>query len=132
MKIDPYLNFNGTCREAFTFYAELFGGQIDTLMTYGESPMAGEMPEMHERVMHVSLPLGQTTLMGSDAPPQYFQPAQGIWVSLHVEDEAEAERLFGALREGGAVTMALEQTFWAKRFGMVTDRFGTPWMINCA
>jgi PhnB protein len=133
MQINPYLNFDGTCREAFTFYAGLFGGEIGMMMTWGESPMAGEMPpEMRDRVMHVSLSLGPTTLMGSDAPPDRFQPAQGIWVSLSLDDEAEAERLFAGLSDGGSVAMALEPTFWAKRFGMVTDRFGTPWMLNCS
>lgn len=103
------------------------------MQTYGDSPAAEHSPpDSHDRILHVSLPVGPVTLMGSDARPVHYKPAQGLWVSLNLEDPAEAERLFGALAEGGSVTMPLEATFWAKRFGMLTDRFGTPWMVNCA
>jgi len=131
MQFTPYLNFNGACAEAFRFYEKVFGGEIVMMQTHGESPMAGKAPsEWNDRVMHARLVLRDGVLMGSDAPPQYFQPAQGIAISFQAQDAAEAERVFAALAEGGTVRMPLEQTFWAERFGMVTDRFGTPWMVN--
>jgi len=132
MQIAPYLNFNGNCREAFTFYAGLLGGHIEMIQTHGTSPMADQVPpEWQDKIMHVSMRLGEFTLMGSDAPAQYFRPAEGLWVSLAVDEPAEAQRIFDALAKGGSVQMALEKTFWARSFGMVKDRFGTPWMINC-
>ncbi|HEV2131294.1 MAG TPA: VOC family protein [Longimicrobiaceae bacterium] len=133
MRIDPYLNFDGDCAEAFRFYEQLLGGEIDTMMTHGESPIANEVPpEWHPRILHASLRLGDALLMASDAPPDRYQPPQGNYVSLLVEEPREAERIFHALAEGGRVTMPFEKTFWASGgFGMVTDRFGTPWMINC-
>jgi PhnB protein len=133
MHITPYLNFNGTCREAFAFYADLLGGEVEFMQSFGDTPEMGETPpEWKDAVMHASLRYPGGTLLASDAPGDMYKPAQGLWVSLHVDDIAEAERLWGRLSDGGTVTMPLEQTFWAKRFGMVTDRFGTPWMLNCA
>jgi PhnB protein len=132
MQIIPYLNFRNNCREAFAAYAELLGGEVDFIQSFGETPMAGEVPpEWHDAVMHASLRYPGGQLLGSDAPGDMYKPPQGLWVSLHVGEE-EAERVWSALAEGGTVLMPLEQTFWAKRFGMVTDRFGTPWMVNSA
>ena len=131
MKMNPYLNFNGQCAEAFRFYEQALDGKIEVLTTFGESPMAGEMPpETHGRVMHVRLVAGDAVLMGSDSPPEYFEKPQGISIAIHVDDPEKADRIFNALAEGGTVTMALEQTFWARRFGMLVDRFGIPWMLN--
>lgn len=130
MKIAPYLVFDGNCGEAFRFYHELLGGELD-LMTFGDSPMADATPaEQRDRVMHVALTAGGQLLMGSDSPPGRFDRPQGIHVSLMVDGPEEAERVFKALEKGGTVTMPLEKTFWAERFGMVTDRFGIPWMVN--
>ena len=133
MQIHPYLNFKGQCREAFGFYAELLGGEIDAMHTFGESPMATETPpEWSQAVMHASLRFPGGMLLGSDAPGEMYKPAQGIWVSLNLDDPGEADRIWAALAEKGAVIMPIETTFWAKRFGMVVDVFGTPWMINSA
>jgi len=132
MQFHPYLGFNGQCREAFETYARVLGGQIAALHTFGETPEAGQMPPGTENlVMHARLEASGAILMGSDAPPGMFQPAQGLYVSLHVEEPSEAERIYHALSEGGEIQMPIQETFWAKRFGMFTDRFGTPWMINC-
>lgn len=132
MRMNPYLFFDGQCEEAFLFYAKLTGGKIAMLMRTGEGPAAAEMPpEMHRRIMHVRLEFDGQVLMGSDAPSDRFSRPQGFAVSLHVGSVAEAERLFGALAEGAQVHMPLEKTFWAERFAMLVDRFGTPWMINC-
>lgn len=130
MKIAPYLIFNGNCGEAFRFYHELLGGELD-LMTFADSPMADETPaEQRDMVMHVALNVGDQLLMGSDSPPEHFEQPQGTFVSLMVDGPDEAERVFRALEKGGQVRMPLEKTFWAERFGMVIDRFGTPWMVN--
>jgi PhnB protein len=88
-------------------------------------------PEKLDKIMHASLIVGDTVLMGSDAPPQFFEKPQGFSVSLVFDDAVEAEQIFNALAENGTVQMPIQETFWAARFGMVVDRFGTPWMINC-
>jgi PhnB protein len=132
MKINAYLNFDGQCAEAFRFYERVLGGAITMMQTHGESPMRDQTPpEWHDRVMHVRLEVDGQVLMGSDFPPQYATQAQGFAVSIHVDEAADAQRLFAGLAEGGSVTMPLQKTFWAGHFGMLTDRFGTPWMVNC-
>ena len=132
MQLIAYVNFNGNCKEAFTFYEQCLGGKIVAMFTHRDTPMAAHVgADWLDSIMHARLQVGDAVLMGSDSPPQYFQPAQGMYVSLMVEDPAEAERIFHALEEGGSVRMPIEETFWAVRFGIVIDRFGTPWMINC-
>jgi PhnB protein len=132
VKLNPYLAFNGSCAEAFKFYETVFGAKPVMAMTYGQSPMAAQTPpEMKDRVMHASITVGDVTLMGSDAPPHMYKPMQGIVVNIGVEDPNEADRVFAELSKGGAVTMPIAETFWAHRFGALTDKFGTPWMVNC-
>jgi PhnB protein len=132
MQIHTYLLYNGQCGEAFRFYERVLGGTIDFIQTHGESPMADQTPpELRDKVMHVHMTVGDQVLMGSDAPMQHFEKPQGFSVSLGIEDPAEAERVFNALAEGATVTMPLQKTFWAGRFGMLVDRYGIPWMINC-
>jgi len=132
MQLSPYLNFGGRCEAAFKFYEQCLGGTIVTMATYAGSPVAEHVPpEWRNKILHVSLKVGDDVLMGCDAPPDRFQEPKGFSVALGVKDPAEAERVFGALAEGGAITMALQQTFWSARFGMLVDRFGMPWMINC-
>ena len=131
MILCTYLNFPGTCAEAFRFYAEALGGTILMMQTHGESPMRDQVPaEMQSTVLHARMSVGGQFLMGSDAPPQHFQTAQGFSVSMSFSDAAESARVFAALAEGGRVTMPFQATFWSPGFGAVTDRFGTPWMIN--
>lgn len=132
MQIVPYLWFNGTCAEAFRFYEKALGGKIVDMMTHAGTPMSGHVPaDWQDKIMHASMKIGDATIMASDIPPGQYKPAQGVSVSLHVRTADEAERVFEALAEGGTITMPLEKTFWAARFGMLTDRYGTPWMINC-
>lgn len=132
MQLNPYLTFDGCCEEAFQVYAKVLGGTIGFMMKYGESPMAQQSdPSVRDNVMHARLAVGDKVLMGSDAPKQFRQKMAGISVTVSVDEPAEAERIYQALSEGGEVRMALQETFWARRFGMFTDRFGTPWMINC-
>lgn len=130
MRVNPYLMFNGECAEAFKFYEQCLGGKLVT-STFGDSPMADQMPEAHDRIMHASLQVGDTLLMGSDQPSGDSEARGGFSVALQVTDTAEAERLFAALAEGGSVTMPIQETFWSKRFGMLTDRFGIPWFVDC-
>lgn len=133
MKVTPYLNFDGQCAEAFKFYEQVLGGKIEAMMTHGGTPeMAPHVPpEWHDRIMHACLNVGDQTLMASDSPPGQHQAAQGLWVSLHFDRASEGQRVFDALGEGGKVQMPFEKTFWAAGFGMVVDRFGIPWMVNC-
>ncbi|MBV9653151.1 MAG: VOC family protein [Acetobacteraceae bacterium] len=132
MRLDPYLSFDGNCAEAFAFYAQCFNARVSFAMTYGQSPMAGQTaPEYRDKIMHTRIDVGGVQLMGSDAPPGYYKRPAGSMISVGTDDPAEADRIFGMLAEGGQVTMPIAETFWARRFGMVTDRFGTPWMVNC-
>ncbi len=132
MKMNPYLTFDGQCEEAFTFYAKVLDGKIDAMMPFKGTPAEGHVaPEARDKIMHAGLSFDGGVLMGTDAPPQYRKPMQGMSVSLQFTDPAKAEQVFAALSEGATVTMPLAETFWALRFGALTDRFGTPWMINC-
>ena len=132
IKFHPYLTFNGQCEAAFRLYEKCLGGKITYISTYGESPMAADTPpEFHGRIMHVTLAVGDQTLQGADMMPAQFEKSQGFTIALAMNDAAEAERVFAALAENGLVKMPLAETFWALRFGVVTDQFGTPWMINC-
>ena len=131
MHVTPYLNFPGNCTEAFRFYEQVLRGKIVVLQTHGDSPMKDRFgPDWLDRVMHVQLDAGDVTLMGSDAPPEYFEKPQGFAVSLHVDGVDEAERLYAELSAGGVIRMPLQETFWTARFAMFSDRFGTPWILN--
>ena len=132
MEVNPYLNFKGQCEEAFTFYAQTFGGTIEAMIPHAGTPAAEHVgPDQQEKIMHARLKVGDAVFLGSDAPIQQYEKPAGFFVSLGIDQPAEADRVFGALQEGGQVVMPLERTFWAERFGMLIDRFGTPWMINC-
>jgi PhnB protein len=132
MQLNPYLSFNGQCEGAFKFYEKVLGGKIEAMMPYEGSPMAQQVPrERLSKIMHARLRIGDETLMGSDSPPDRYEPMQGFSVTLGTDDPHEAERVFHALSENGTVQMPIQKTFWAVRFGMLVDQFGTPWMINC-
>jgi PhnB protein len=131
MKLNPYLAFDGRCREAFDFYQKIFDGKISFIQTIGESPMASSMPtEAHSRVAHVTLQIGDQVLQGADAPPGQFTKPAGFCVALHFDDVAEGQRVFDALAQKGVVQMPFQETFWAKGFGMLIDQFDTPWIVN--
>jgi PhnB protein len=132
MQLNPYLMFKGTCEEAFRFYAEALGGKIEAMMSHEGSPMENQVPaEWRKKIMHARLSLGNEVLMGSDCPPDRYEPMKGFSVTLGIDEPAEAERVFKALSPGATIGMPIQETFWARRFGMLVDRFGTPWMINC-
>ena len=132
MKVNPYLNFNGRCEEAFKLYERCLGARMGEIFRYGSSPMAGEMPaDWQNNVMHGSVTIGDQVLMGADVATANYEVPKGISLSIHVSEAAEAERIFRELSQNGRVVMALEKTFWAERFGMLVDPYGIPWMINC-
>jgi len=127
-----HLTFAGQCREALEFYRELLGGGDLFLLSYGESPAAAQVgPEWKDKIVHATLSLGDRTLAGADLPPERYTTPGGFFVILEPEDPAEAQRLFSALAEGGSVHMPLQETFWSRAFGVVVDRFGTPWEVSC-
>jgi PhnB protein len=133
MELSPYLNFNGNCAEAFTLYAQCLGGKIEMMQTHGDSPMAGQVaPGWNDKILHARMVFGDTALMASDAPPEMYEPPRGIYVSINVDTPEDADRIYGTLSDQGTVQMPIQETFWAARFAMFVDRFGTPWMINCA
>jgi PhnB protein len=132
MQMNPYLLFDGRCEAAFKFYAKVLGGKIEAMIPHEGTPAAEHVPsEWRSKIIHASMVVGDKVLMGSDAPPDRHEAMKGISVMLGVEKPAEAERIFNALAEGADVRMPLQKTFWAERFGMLVDQFGTPWMINC-
>ncbi len=132
MQINPYLNFNGNCGEAFQFYTKVLKGKNLMIMTFADAPPGMPVPpESKNQVMHARFNVGDFTIMGSDAPGGRYNKPQGYAVSIGVDTPEEADRIFKALSEGGNIGMPIAETFWAKRFGMVTDRFGTHWMVNC-
>ena len=132
MQLNPYLMFHGECKAAFEFYAKVLGGKIEAMMTHEGTPAAEHVPpEWRSKIMHARLAVGDKVLMGSDTPDRSEAGMKGFSVTLGIESPAEAERIFHALAENGTVRMPIQKTFWAERFGMLTDRFGTPWMINC-
>jgi len=130
MKITTYLTFKGQCAEAFAFYAETLGGEIIFSQTFGESPMKDMFPGDEDLIMHATLHIGDQEIMGADAPPSRYTKPAGFGVTIASSDLARIERIFNAFADGGEVDMPLQETFWAPKFGIVTDRFGTPWMLN--
>ncbi|HMA06625.1 MAG TPA: VOC family protein [Ramlibacter sp.] len=130
--LDNYLFFNGNCAEAMRFYERALGGKIEMIMTYAQSPQPDHCPAgSQDRIMHARLVLDGRALMASDTPAGQPNPGMnGFALSLNYPTPGEARRVFDALANGGKVTMAMEKTFWAQAFGMLTDRFGTPWMVG--
>ena len=131
LQLDTYLFFDGNCADAMRFYERTLGGKLQ-LMTHGESPMAAQTPPgSANRILHARLELDGRLLMASDSMVgQPYERMKGFSLSLIYPTVAEAQRMFAALAEGGQITMPIGKTFWAEAFGMLVDRFGTPWMVN--
>ncbi|MFI5371279.1 MAG: VOC family protein [Candidatus Eisenbacteria bacterium] len=131
MRIHTYLNYGGNCEQAFRFYEQHLGGRITMLTRHGEN--AARVPNApggwDQAVLHARIDIGGTMLMGSDQPPSNFQPMRSAYLSLTVDSSSEAERLHALLAEGGQIFMPMQETFFAFRFSMLRDRFGTSWMI---
>lgn len=133
MRIHAYLTFDGDCEEAMTFYKGVLGGEITAMMPFEGTCAAEHVPAAwRSKIMHAALAVGGDILMASDGMPGKHETPQGLSVSLQIDDPADAERIFGDLSGGGTIVMPMEETFWARRFGMLIDRFGTPWMVNCS
>ena len=130
MQLYTYLNYGGTCRQAFEFYAAQLGGRITMLTTHGEQPEASSVPpEWRQAVLHARLELGGTVVLGADVPPDRFQPMRSAYLTLMLASVDEAERTYALLTEGGEIFMPMAETFFAHRFAMLRDRFGTSWML---
>ena len=128
MQLHTYLNYGGNCEEAFRFYEQHLGGKITALMRHGEQPAMSEVPaEWNGKVLHARMNLGGTELLGADIPG--YQPMRSAYLSLTVENDAEADRIFRLLSDGGQIFMPMQETFFASRFAMFRDRFGTSWLL---
>jgi PhnB protein len=132
--LDAYLFFDGTCAEAMRFYERTLGAKLEMMMTHAESPMAAESPPSPgsgNRIMHARLVIDGRALMASDSMVGHpYEGMKGFSLSLQYPTVADARRVFDTLAAGGKVTMPMQKTFWAEAFGMLVDRFGTPWMVN--
>ena len=132
MHLNPYLNFAGQWEEAFAVYAQCLRGRILAMGTFEGSPLVGDVPvSWRSKILHARMIVGDRLLMGGDELPEDYVKPAGFNVTLGPDDPAEAERIFAALADRGKIRMPLQETFWAHRFGMLDDRFGIPWMINC-
>lgn len=132
VQMNPYLSFKGDCEAAFKFYERCLGGQLGTLFRYAGTPLADQVPpDWSDKIMHGSLTVGDQVIMGGDVAPDRYEEPKGFSMSLHIKSTTGAERIFHELAGGGRVVMPLEKTFWAARFGMLVDRFGIAWLVNC-
>ncbi|HMC19463.1 MAG TPA: VOC family protein [Gemmatimonadales bacterium] len=130
MKLDVYLNYGGNCEQAFRFYEQHLGGKITMMMRHGEQPNAGNVPaNWRNAVLHARIEFGKTVLMGADIPPDRFQPMRSAYLTLSADSAEQAELLYALLTDGGQIFMKMEETFFASRFAMLRDKFGTSWML---
>ena len=130
MRLLTYLNYGGNCEQALRFYEQHLGGKITVMMTHGQVPEPSNVPpESKNKILHARLSLGGTELLASDVPPERFQPMRSAYLSLSLDSTDEAERVYALLSEGGQIFMPMQETFFAQRFSMLRDKFGTSWMI---
>ncbi|MBB5193147.1 PhnB protein [Silvimonas terrae] len=133
MQVQPYLTFNGDCEAALAFYSKVLGGEITFMVRYKEAPADQAVdPAWADKIMHCNFSAGSTQIMAADCPPERaLATKSGFTLSLNADSVEQGERMFHGLAEGGQITMPFQATFWTKGFGMLVDRFGTPWMVNC-
>jgi PhnB protein len=130
VQLHTYLNYGGNCEAAFKFYAERLGGTIQMMMKHGEQPGAQETPpDLKGKVLHARMSLGGTDLLAADVPSDRFQPMRSAYLTLTLDSIDEAERIYALLSDGGQIFMKMEETFFAHRFAMLRDKFGTSWML---
>ena len=133
MTISCHLSFDGQCEAAFRTYQRILGGELSTLLTFGDSPLASQVPpEWQSRILHATLVVGDQEFLGSDAFPNAYEKPQGFSVTLGVAELSQAKNVFSLLAENGRVQMPFQETFWSPGFGVLVDRFSVPWEINCA
>jgi PhnB protein len=132
MQLNSHLHFNGECEAAFKFYEKCLGGKIAFMMPHEGTPVADQVPTAwRNKILHATLKVGDEILTGADVPPEQYEKPQRLSVMLGIKDPTKAERIFHTLADSGIVQVPLQETFWAIRFGMLVDRFGIPWIINC-
>lgn len=132
MRITTHLCFDGNCRAAFDWYRDILGCSIETMLSYGESPLAATIEKQwHGRIVHATLKLDDFELTGVDTLPQDYKPPQGFFVTLSIQEPAQALKTFDALSDGAKITAPFRETFWSARFGVLIDRYAIPWEINC-
>ena len=130
MRLHTYLNYGGNCADAFRFYERHLGGTITMMMKHGEAPDQSQVkPEWKDAVLHARMTIGGTEISAADVPPDRFQPMRSAYLSLSVDSSQEAERVYALLTEGGQIFMPIQETFFAFRFAMLRDKFGTSWML---
>jgi PhnB protein len=132
VQMNPYLSFKGQCEAAFKLYERCLGGHLGELFRYGGTPLADQVPaDWSDKIMHGSLKVGDQVMMGGDVAPDRYEEPKGFSMSLHIKSTADGERIFRELAKDGQVVLPLEKTFWSASFGMLVDRFGVTWLINC-
>jgi PhnB protein len=130
MKVNPYLNYGGNCEEAFRFYEQHLGGKVTFMMTHEQAPTPSNIPDSwKKKILYAHMIIGENEIMGSDVPADRFQPMRSVYLSLAVGSNEEAERIHALFSQGGEIFMPLQETFFAFRFSMLRDKFGTSWMI---
>jgi PhnB protein len=130
VQLHTYLNYGGNCEDAFRFYEHHLGGKITLMMRHGDQPGGSELPaEWNGKILHARMNLGGTELLGADIPPDRFKPIRSAYLSLTLDSDQEADRVFALLSGSGEVFMPMQETFFASRFAMLRDNFGTPWML---
>jgi PhnB protein len=130
MKLTTHLNFGGNCAAALRFYEEHLGGKITFMMTYDQMPEPKHIPPGCDKgILHASIQIANTTIMACDAPPDLFQPMRSAYLALSVDTDEEAERIYALLSDGGEIFMPMAETFFASRFAMLRDKFGTLWEL---
>jgi PhnB protein len=130
MKLYTYLNYGGNCEQAFRFYEQHLGGKILMKATHGQGPDAANVPpDRKNAILHARIKIGETVLMGADVPPERFQPMRSAYLSLLLDSTEEVERIYSLLSDGGEIFMPIQETFFAHRFAMLRDKFGTSWML---
>src|SRR4051812_30372713 len=130
MRVDVYLNYGGNCEQAFRFYEQHLGAKVTFMMKHGEAPEAGKPPSgLEGKVLHSRMELGGAVVLGADVQPDRFQPMRSAYLTIHADSSAQAEKLYALLTDGGEIFMKMEETFFATRFAMLRDKFGTSWML---
>jgi PhnB protein len=129
MKLHIYLNYGGNCEQAFRFYEEHLAGRITEITRHGEIPNPDLKAEWKDAVLHARIEIGGQVVMGADIPPDVFKPMRSAYLTLMLDSDGEAERVYALLADGGEIFMKMEQTFFASRFAMLRDKFGTSWML---
>jgi len=132
MRFNAHVSYSGDCRAAFELYRECLGGEITLMMTYGSVPGEPSHPQLRDKIVHATLKVGDQTLTGADVLPTVYEKPKGFAMQLNIDHAGEARRIYDVLVEGATVSMPLQKTFWAAHYAVLTDRFGTPWEINCA